>query len=106
MLDWKNQSIGLLNEGNFRLVEPGPLHAPINRFSIRRDENLTFWLETEAALDPRSTARPHPSGTVRFNTEQAELDHASGAMATLSGIQTLSVSQLEALFEMSRGFIS
>ena len=73
MLNWKNQSIDLLNEGGFRITEPGPLQAPIHGFKIRRDENLTLWLETEAALDAKSTARPHPSGTVRINIEQAEL---------------------------------
>jgi hypothetical protein len=103
VLNWKNQSIDLLNEGGFRITEPGPLHAPIHGFKIRRDENLTLWLETEAALDAKSTARPHPSGTVRINMEQVELGHASGAKATLSGVQTLSVVQHEdALREVAR----
>jgi hypothetical protein len=93
VLDWKNQSIGLLNEGRFRIVEPGPLHAPIHRFSIRRDENLALVLEIEAALDAKSTAPRHPSGTLRFSTEQAKLVDVSGNTAILSGIETHAVAQ-------------
>jgi hypothetical protein len=88
---WKNQSIELLNGGQFRFVEPGPLHAPIQRFAFRRDQNLALTLETEAAPNAKSTAVPYPSGTVRFNTDQAELVNISGIRAVLSGVQTRSV---------------
>jgi hypothetical protein len=69
--DWKSQSIALLNEVGFRVSEPGPLHAPIHSFKIRRDENLGILIETETALDAKSTAEQVPSGTVRFTPTQS-----------------------------------
>ena len=95
MLDWKNQSIGLLNQGDFQIVEPGPLHVPIEGFAIRRDENLALTLETKAARTAKSRAVQHPSGMVTLNTEQVELANISGIKAVLSGVQTRSVSTLQ-----------
>jgi hypothetical protein len=88
---WKNQSIDLLNQGHFRIVEPGPLHVPIQGIAVCREENLALTLETEAAPNAKSTAVHYPSGTVRFNTEQVELVNASGIKAVLSGVQTRAV---------------
>jgi hypothetical protein len=56
MLDWKNQSVDLLNELGFRICDPGPLRAPIHTFKIRRDENLDLLIETEAPVNAKSTA--------------------------------------------------
>src|SRR5208337_4853119 len=91
MLSWKNQCIDLLNEGGFQIIDPGPLHAPINKFTIRRDEHLALILDTEAAAGAKSTAPKLSDGTARFNTDKAELTHISGAKATFSGVQTISV---------------
>jgi hypothetical protein len=92
--DWKDQNIEMLNEAGFKLSDPGPLHAPILGFKIRRDEHLEIVLETETALDAKSIAEKIPSGTLRYNTETATIDHKfTDATATLTGVQTLSVSQ-------------
>jgi hypothetical protein len=92
--DWKSQSIALLNEPGFRVSEPGPLHAPVHSFKIRREEDLGILLETETALDAKSTAKQIPSGTVRFNTDAVTIVHQfMDAKAILTGVQTLSVSQ-------------
>jgi hypothetical protein len=56
VFDWKNQSIDLINELNFKIVDPGPLHAPVYKFKIRRDEKLDLFIETEAAIDAKSSA--------------------------------------------------
>ena len=95
MLDWKNQSIDLLNQGDFQIVEPGPLHVPIEGFAIRRDENLALTLETKAARTAKSRAVQHLTGMVTLNTEQVELANISGIKAVLSGVQTRSVSTLQ-----------
>jgi hypothetical protein len=93
MFDWKNQSIDLLNEVGFIVSDPGPLRAPVRKFKIRRDENLDVLIETEAALDATSAAPNHPSGTLRFSTEEVCIEHPQlGARAILSGVQTLRVS--------------
>jgi hypothetical protein len=42
MVDLSEECLEVLNGGHFTVVEPGPLHAPIQRFSIRRDEKLRW----------------------------------------------------------------
>ena len=96
MWDWKDQNTEMLNEAGFKVSDPGPLHAPILSFKIRRDQHLQIVLETETALDAKSIAVKIPSGTLRYNTETATLVHKfMDAAATLTGVQTLSVSQQE-----------
>ena len=73
MLDWANESLKLLNQGRFRITDPGPLHVPIHQLTIRRDDTLALQLETEAAADARSSVVRHPLGTVRKNVDQVEL---------------------------------
>jgi hypothetical protein len=87
MLDRKNQSIDLLNEGGFSISEPGPLHAPVISFKIWRDERLHLRLETEAALDAKSAAPQYPDGTLRFSTDKVELSALSGAKGTFSALK-------------------
>jgi hypothetical protein len=91
MTGWEKESVDLINDGLFQITDPGPLHAPIHKFSIRRDETLALILETEAAPDAKSSAAQHPSGTVRLNTEKVELVNIAKIKATLTGVQTYSV---------------
>ena len=96
VLDWKNQSIDLLNEHGFAVSDPGPLHAPVAKFRIRRDENLDLWIETEAPLDAKSGAKPQPSGTIRINTDQVGIEHRHiDAKAILSGVLTHRLDRVE-----------
>ena len=87
MFKLRDQGIDLINEGQFRLVDPGPLHAPIRGLSIKRDSDLTLSLETLTGADATSTAIEYPSGTVRLNTERVELVNDVGLKAVLSGVQ-------------------
>jgi hypothetical protein len=91
MINWEKESLDLLNQGHFRITDPGPLHSPIQRFSIRRDDKLDLILETEAAAGAKSGAVPYPPGTVRFDEEQAELVSVAGIKAVLAGVATHSV---------------
>lgn len=96
MFDWKNQSIDLINELNFKIVDPGPLHAPVNKFKIRRDEKLDLFIETEASIDAKSSVQIHPSGTIYFSTEKVKIEHPfSSAKGELIGVQTLELAQVE-----------
>jgi hypothetical protein len=96
VFDWKNQSIDLINELNFKIVDPGPLHAPVYKFKIRRDEKLDLFIETEAAIDAKSSAQNFPSGTIRFSTETVKIEHPfSSAKGELIGIETLELAQVE-----------
>ena len=90
----ENEGLDLLNQGRFDFTNPGPLHTPILGFSIHRDDSLALILETEIAPDAKSTAVRYPSGTVRINTDQAELVAAAGLQAVLTGVQTLTVKLL------------
>jgi hypothetical protein len=95
MFDWKNHSIDLINELKFKIADPGPLHAPVHKFKIRRDEKLDLLIETEAAIDAKSSAQNHPSGTIYISTEKVKIEHPfSSAKGELIGVQTLDVSQV------------
>lgn len=89
MKNWENEGLDLLNHGHFCITDPGPLHAPIRRFSIRRDDSFKLILETEAAPDAKSTAVEYPTGTVRINADKVELVSIGGSRAVLTGVQTL-----------------
>ena len=102
MLDRKNEIIDLLTEGGFSISEPGPLHAPIHRFKIWRDERLSLRLEIEAALDAKSAAPQYPDGTLRFSTDKVELTALSAAKATFSGVETLATSRNKVLRETAQ----
>jgi hypothetical protein len=84
------ESLDLLNHGHFQVTDPGPLHAPVRRFSIRRDDKLTLILETEVAADAKSAAVAQPPGLVRFATERVRLVNIAGVEAELIGVITRS----------------
>jgi hypothetical protein len=91
MSDLKEECLGLLNDGHFKIVEPGPLHAPIQSFSLRRDDKLTLILETLADPGAKSTAVTPSPGTVQFSTERARLVNIGGVEGELVGVITSSV---------------
>ena len=79
-------SLDLLNGGHFQITDPGPLHAPIQCFTVRRDDKLTLTLETEADAGATSTAKTPRPGTVRFATDVVKLVNIAGVEAELSGV--------------------
>jgi hypothetical protein len=91
MKKWEEEGLNLLNEGDFLVIEPDPLHIPIRELSIRRDDNLTLFLETKAASDAKSSAIAYVPGTVRFNTVQIHLADSRGRKAVITGIQSREV---------------
>jgi hypothetical protein len=86
MVDLSEECLDVLNGGHFTVVEPGPLHTPIERFSIRRDEKLRLILETEVPPSATSAAVVHPPGTVRMTTERVLLRNIGGVDAELAGV--------------------
>jgi hypothetical protein len=87
MTGWDHEfAVPFINEGHFRVTDPGPLRAPIRDFSLRRDESLDLILETKIAPDAKSTAPEFPSGTVRITTECASLENISGVKVKLMGV--------------------
>ena len=53
MVDLSEECLNILNGGHFTVVEPGPLHTPIQSFSIQRDEKL---LKTDIIIALASSA--------------------------------------------------
>lgn len=87
MAPWEYEfAPSFINGGHFHVTDPGPLHAPILDFSIRRDEDLELVLETQAPSDAKSAAIERSSGTIRITTEWVELENAGGLKAKLSGV--------------------
>ncbi len=87
MTGWDHEfAVWFINEGHFRVTDPGPLRAPVLDLSLRRDEALDLILETRVAPDAKSTAPEHPSGTVRITTECACLENIGGVKVRLTGV--------------------
>jgi hypothetical protein len=91
MCDWEWESFdSFVNSGGFTFSDPGPLHAPINKFTLKRDADLQLILETVSGQDAISSATSHPPGTVRTNTDTATLSSVGGITTfTLTGVQPL-----------------
>jgi hypothetical protein len=84
VLGWKNQAIEILNEPGFSVTDRGPLHGDIRTFTIRRDDCLTLFIDTEAARGGNFPRRAIPAGSARINPDNVTLDSPSGAKAVLS----------------------
>jgi hypothetical protein len=84
-------ALGLVNNGAFRVIDPGPLHAPVRSFAIRRDEKLRLIIDTEASPDAASKAVNHPSGRIMLATERAKLLSPGGTEALIEGLMGSSV---------------
>ena len=91
VIGWEREPFELINEGHFRVTDPGPLHAPIHSLSIGRNEKQELILKTLAPTYAKSSAPGKPSGTLRFNTDAVELTNLAGTRLILSGVQTYSV---------------
>ena len=91
MCDWEWESFdSFTNSGVFTFSDPGPLHAPINKFTVKRDADLELILETVSGQDAKCNAISHPPGTVRTNTDTATLLSVEGTTTvTLIGVQPL-----------------
>ena len=74
------------NRGLFKITRPGPLRAPITKFSLRRDDQLELILETETAGSATSTAVNYPSGTVRINKDTIEFENIAGVIGRAGGV--------------------
>jgi hypothetical protein len=86
-VSWEYEfALSFINEGHFYVTDVGPLRAPIKDFSVRRDDKLTLIIETRCPPDAKSTAPEHPPGTVRLNTESAELENIGAMKAKLHGV--------------------
>ena len=93
MSSWASEAFGeIINHGHFSITEPGPLHAPIRSFSVRRDEKLHLILETHCDTDATSTAIERPAGTVRISTDTTVLTNIGGIVARAVGVEALNVS--------------
>jgi hypothetical protein len=85
------ECLTILNEGDFKVTDAGPLNSPIDRFRIRRDEKLRLILETEVPPTAISAAVDHPPGTIRTSTERVLLRNVDGVDAQLVGVVPFSL---------------
>lgn len=96
MMGWETTNLSMLNDGRFEVSDPGPLHAPIGQFSIRRNDALKLILEIEGPGNATSRAIQYPAGTVRISAETVELVNVGGVKAVLSGVEPFSQSVTQA----------
>ena len=89
---WTEEALSLIDHRIFRISDEGPLHAPVSRFTIRRNEDLTLILETEAPGNATSRAQERPSGAVWISTDEVKLTSLAGPSATLTGVERRSLS--------------
>lgn len=78
MANWQTEGFDLINQCWFMISDPGPLHQPIHRFKVTRDENLAIILETEGPTDAKSAAAYMSVGTVYSTTNQVKFANPSG----------------------------
>jgi hypothetical protein len=73
MTIWDGEQFeGLLNSPIFQITEPGPLHAPIKHFEIKRDEHQRLILTSRSDADSVRDMVRYPeraAGTVHTNTD-------------------------------------
>jgi hypothetical protein len=67
-------------------VTPGPLYAPIEELSIRRNEDRELVLSTTAEKGARSSAMDYPAGTVRRNDDTLQFTTATGFTGVARGV--------------------
>jgi hypothetical protein len=86
-MSWERENaLSLINNGLFKVTDPGPLRSPIDNFSMRRDPRLKIILETRCPPEAKSTSPERPSGTVRLNTDNAQIESPGGVKVTLLGV--------------------
>ena len=76
-----------INNGNFKVYVPGPLHFPIKNLKIERDESLELILTTTSDSNSESKSIDHPPGTVRINNDAVELTNISKIKVKMNGVQ-------------------
>ncbi len=76
-----------INNGNFKVDAPGPLHFPIRDLTIIRDGNLNLTLTTTSDSHSESDYIDHPPGTVRINNDAIELTSMSESKVRMNGVQ-------------------
>ena len=67
-----------MNGSLLRIIDPGPLRAPIVAFALRRTKDLDVVLETTTARDAVSAAKVHPPGTLRRNEDTIRWENGFG----------------------------
>ena len=79
-----------MNGSLLRIVDPGPLRAPIISFVLRRNKDFDLVMETTTAGDAVSSAPTHPPGTLRRNDDRVRWENGFGFNAIGKGVQPLS----------------
>ncbi len=92
--EFGEEALRIVEDGLFVVRDAGPLHAPIWKVAVRRDEKLALVVETEAPRTAASTAVELPSGTVRMSTEKVALENPAGVQALLEGVIGCSVNSV------------
>lgn len=86
MANLAEECLDLLNGALFTITDPGPLHSPVSKFKISRDDRLRLILETEVPPDATTTAVSYPPGTVRMSIERVLMHSLSGLDGVLEGV--------------------
>jgi hypothetical protein len=91
MNEFGEEALRIVEDGLFVVRDAGPLHTPIWKIEVRRDEKLALVVETEAPGTAASTVVELPSGTVQMSTQNVELGNPAGVEALLEGVIGYSV---------------
>lgn len=92
MNPWKREPFDeFIRENHFRVTEPGTLAAPVNAFTVARNDKLEIIINTVGGKEADTAmmlerAGYHPPGTVRINTDSAVLENFNGTRVTLVGL--------------------
>lgn len=86
MIKLSENCINIINSGYFTISDPGPLHYPVKKFSLSRDDQLRLSINTELFKNSVSKNNQLADGITRINTDRVKLINPNNATADLIGI--------------------
>jgi hypothetical protein len=87
----------VVNSAACSVTNPGPLRAPIDSLSIRRDEERGLILATTCPGNASSSVKPYPAGTVRRSDDIIEFATLTGFTAVARGVTPRHWNRLQSL---------
>ncbi len=95
MFAWTTQVLDYVNETPLAVIDPGPLHAPILGYSVRRTQRRGLVVETKINTGAKPCLVQPADGMARYSTETVSLADESGRHVVLSGVVTRSITDVQ-----------
>ena len=95
MFAWTTQVLDYVNETPLEVIDPGPLHAPILGYRVRRTQRRGLVVETTIDTGAKSCFVQPADGMARYSTGTVSLADETGRRVVLSGVVTRSIAEVQ-----------